>query len=209
MKPSHLSRQNGVVIVITLIVLVAMSLTAILLYRKVDIAVLIAGNIAFKQGTSMTGDRGIESARTWLNANSGIALEANQSIGAPYSATSKNAYYASFPYNSNPALRIDFHGRDTSTANNFDWTTAATLPAASASDPYVISYVIHRLCDAPGKPTAVSCQRSSIGGATASTKGTPSYGGYALATATQVHYQVTVRVTGPRNSVSYIQAILN
>lgn len=206
---SRPSRQQGVVIVVTLIVLVAMSLTAITLYRKVDIALMIAGNIAFKQGTTLAGDRGVEAARAWLTANSGVALDADQNVGAPFSASSRSAYHANYPYNSNPALRIDFHGRDTSTANDFDWSTAAIVPPFDASDPYTISYVIHRLCNAPGKPTSVSCQRSAVGGASASTKGAPTYGSYALATATQVYYQVTVRVAGPRNSVSYVQSILN
>ncbi len=203
MRRSRLSGQQGVVLAITLFVLVAMSLTAIILFRKIDIATLIAGNIAFKQGTTMIADRGVEAARTWLTANSGISLDGNQTIGG------QNAYYANYPYNSNPDLRIDFHGRDALTGNNFDWSTAASVPPMNASDPYAISYVIHRLCDAPGLPTSVGCQRSSIGGASASTRGAPSYGGYALATATQVYYQVTVRVNGPRNTVSYVQAVLN
>lgn len=201
-------RQGGVVLVITLVVMVALSLAAIILFRKVDMAMLIAGNIAFKQGTTLAGDRGVEAARGWLNANSGIPLEADQTIPAGAFATlARAAYHSSYPYNANPALRIDFHRRDTDAANDFDWNTAATLPPA-ANDPYTVQYVIHRLCELPGKPTSVSCQRSTIGGATASTKGAPSYGGYALATALQIYYQVTVRVSGPRNTVSYIQVIL-
>jgi len=198
---SHLriSRQEGVVLVITLFVLVAMSITAVILFRKVDIATLIAGNIAFKQGTTLAADRGVETARAWLNANTGLTLESNQSAGG---------YFASYPYNSNPALQIDFHGRDSNTSNDFDWSTAATV-TPDLNDPYTIDYVIHRLCDAPGKPTSVACQRSAIGGADLSTRGTPSYGGYAIAAATQVYYQVTVRVRGPRNTSSFVQAILN
>lgn len=209
MRHRSIPRQAGVVLVITLIVLVALSLAAIILFRKVDMAMLIAGNIAFKQGTTLAGDRGVEAARSWLNANQGVPLEGDKAIAAPVFATATaNAYHASFPYNSNPALRIDFHRRDASAGNDFDWATAATLPPSGANDPYTIQYVIHRLCDSPGKPTSVSCQRSSVGGASASTKGAPSYGSYALATATQIYYQVTVRVSGPRNTVSYIQVIL-
>lgn len=199
MSRLRFSRQDGVVLVITLFVLVAMSITAVILFRKIDIATLIAGNIAFKQGTTLAADLGVEAARTWLNANSGLSLESNQT---------GSAYFASFPYNSNPALQVDFHGRDASTTNDFDWTTAATV-TRPVNDPYTISYVIHRLCDAPGKPTSVACQRSAVGGVTLSTKGTPSYGGYAIAAATQVYYQVTVRISGPRNTVSHVQAILN
>ena len=43
-------RQRGVVLFIALIVMVAMSLAAIALFRSVDTANLVAGNQAFKQG---------------------------------------------------------------------------------------------------------------------------------------------------------------
>jgi Tfp pilus assembly protein PilX len=51
--------QQGVVLFIALIVLVAMSLAGIALMRSVDTNVLIAGNLAFRQGATMAGDWGI------------------------------------------------------------------------------------------------------------------------------------------------------
>ena len=39
-------------------------------------------------------------------------------------------------------------------------------------------------------------------------KGAATYGGYALSGAVAAIYRVTVQVTGPRNSKSYIQTVL-
>ena len=43
-----------------------MSLAGIALIRSVDTSNLIAGNLAFRQGATIAGDWGLETARTWL-----------------------------------------------------------------------------------------------------------------------------------------------
>ena len=65
-------RQRGVVLFIALIVLVAMALAGIALVRSVDTGILVAGNIAFKQGATNAGDQGLEAARTWLVTNKSV-----------------------------------------------------------------------------------------------------------------------------------------
>jgi Tfp pilus assembly protein PilX len=50
------------VLFIALIVLVAMTLAGIAIMRSVDTATLIAGNLAFKQGTVQSSDNGVEQA---------------------------------------------------------------------------------------------------------------------------------------------------
>jgi Tfp pilus assembly protein PilX len=57
-------RQRGAILFIALIVLVAMTLAGIALMRSVDTNVLIAGNLAFRQGATAAGDYGVEDART-------------------------------------------------------------------------------------------------------------------------------------------------
>src|SRR4051812_32753519 len=63
-------RQDGVVLFIALIVLVAMTLAGIAMIRSVDTALGIAGNMAFKQATLQGTDRGIKTAADWLGNNS-------------------------------------------------------------------------------------------------------------------------------------------
>lgn len=55
-------RQRGVVLLIALIILVAMTLAGIGMMRSVDTGSVIAGNLAFKQATLLASDRGIGDA---------------------------------------------------------------------------------------------------------------------------------------------------
>jgi ornithine--oxo-acid transaminase len=81
---------------------------------------------------------------------------------------------------------------------------------------YTVRYVIHRLCEAAGDPSndpavSVTCMRSSaVGGSTStSTKGVSSYSSYSVSEKVAAIYRITVQVTGPRNTRSYIQATVN
>ena len=44
--------------------------------------------------------------------------------------------------------------------------------------------------------------------AAASTKGAGAYGGGAIAVPTSAFFRITVRTIGPRNTVSYVQAVV-
>ena len=57
------ARQQGVVLFIALIVLVAMSLAGVAMVRSVDTSLGIAGNLAFKQSTIQGSDLGRDHAR--------------------------------------------------------------------------------------------------------------------------------------------------
>lgn len=190
-------RQHGVILFISLIVLVAMTLAGIAMMRSVDTNVLIAGNLAFKQGTTAVADVGVEAARGWLTAPSG-SLDADQP-GISY-------YWSTWQSGAS-----DFIGSTSTTGDDYNWGQAGT---ATSPDPaYTVNYVIHRLCGATGKPTdtgtclqsAVSSSSSGSGGS----KGVVSYGQQVLPSTSTIFYRVTVRVTGPRNTTSYVQAILN
>lgn len=184
-------RQKGAVLFIALIVLVAMSLAGIALIRSVDTTNLIAGNLAFKQGATFGGDWGIEQARTWLQA---------QTAGDLYGDVS-GRYYASMQ------TGLDFTGSDPS-ATPFPWNTnsfdAGSDPAGNS-----VRYVIHRMCELAGNPGSVNCVRTTAGGTGSGTKGGATYGGFALPSSSQIYFRVTARVTGPRNTVSYVQVMLN
>jgi Tfp pilus assembly protein PilX len=189
--------QRGVILFISLIVLVAMTLAGIALMRSVDTNVLIAGNLAFKQGTTAIADVGVEAARAWLQAPSG-SLEQDQPGASFYWANWQTAL-------------SDFIGATATTADDYDWTGAGT--AASPDPSYTIQYVIHRLCGSAGRPSDIgTCLQSAVassGGGGGGSKGVVSYGQQALPSSSTIFYRVTVRVTGPRNTVSYVQAILN
>jgi type IV pilus assembly protein PilX len=196
--PRALRHQNGVILFIALIVLVAMSLAGIALMRSVDTNVLIAGNLAFRQGTTMSGDWGIEDARNWLSANKDI-LQTDQP-GVTY-------YWANWQ------LGKDLIGIG-SAADDYDWNDARNLGTDSAGNE--VRYVIHRMCDLAGAPSspAANCMKSAVGaGSGTSGEGQSKTEGDAsnqnLPSTGTVFYRVTVRVAGPRNTLSFVQAILN
>jgi len=200
MRPALRRAQKGVVLFIALIVLVAMSLAGIALMRNVDTGTIIAGNLAFRQTSTHAGDVGIEAARGWLMGSTAASLHADQP---------GNAYYSTWQ------AGIDLLGTISGTAD-FDWNASAkdvmTLVPAPAPPPagYSASYVIHRLCETTGDPSGAGCIRAS-GAATAAsggTKGAAVYGSYAISVPTASLYRITVRITGPRNTLSYVQAIV-
>jgi Tfp pilus assembly protein PilX len=211
--------QQGVVLFIALIVLVAMSLAGIALMRSVDTNVLIAGNLAFRQGATMAGDWGIEDARKLLDRNAKdpvtnaplTTLNADNPVlaqlaGIPNPPWPNTAYWANWQ------ASIDLTGNTTSLADDFNWSNARSMGTDAGGNQ--VSYVIHRLCDTAGDPNAatVNCIKSSGAGGSASdegTKGVVSYGAAALPGTSTVYYRVTVRIVGPRNTVSYVQAVLN
>lgn len=193
MTPVRQHAQRGVVLFIALIVLVAMTLAGIALMRNVDSGTVIAGNLSFRQVATYAGDLGTEAARNWITGTS-VNLD-NDSSG--------NAYYASWQAN------LDLLGNDPDPAKtDFDWSTAVT--AAGAPTGYTVRYVIHRLCDSVGGTTSSGCIKTTgaASSATASTKGAANYGTLAISVSTSALYRITVRVDGPRNTLSYIQTAM-
>lgn len=196
------ARQGGVVLFIALIILVAMALAGIALVRSVDTNVIVAGNIAFKQGATIAGDQGVEVARTWLIDNKS-ALNADN-LGA--------AYYSNWQAN------IDLTATDPSKAD-FDWNANGKEVVADDGAGNRLRYVIHRLCaDSGVSPASTTCVRVSAasgggGAASGEYSGRRGYeaggesGGFNLASAL-VFYRVTVRIDAPRNTVSYVQALM-
>lgn len=188
------AHQQGVVLMIALIMLVSMTLMGIALVRSVDTTNMIAGNLAFKQSATSSGDLGTEAAITWLETNvAGTTLHANiyaQGYAAqrtdPGVGQSWDAFWAGALV---PAGQV------------------FTLPAPDGAG-NTISYAIQRLCNAVGDPvaTGVDCAVPQTAGSGAgSSKGA---GVIALLFNSQIYYRITSRIVGPRNTVSYVQTVI-
>lgn len=188
------ARQTGVVLVITLIVLVAMTLAAIALVRSVDTTNVIAGNLAFKQATVNSSDQATEAAVAWLEKN-GNALFTNNAPNG-YTATEQQ-----------PAANQswdNFWNNTIAPANlAVCWPTNCNPDAAGN----VVRYTIHRLCGATGAPgtIGVNCSYSPTTYVITSSLGS---GTVVLNSVNQIYYRITIQVTGPRNTVSYAQAVV-
>ena len=195
-------RERGAIIFVALIVLVAMSLAGIALMRSVDTNVLIAGNLAFRQGATAGGDWGVEDARTWIGANAAI-LNSDTPPGASF-------YWANWQQN------LDLIGNNPDPlVQDYDWNSTDPRDLGFDSAGNQVKYVIHRLCDTAGAPNVVQCVKSSLSGAGGGVRcagcsnQVQPLGGGNVAPGTAVLYRVTVRIAGPRNTVSFLQAVLN
>jgi len=192
-------RERGVVLLIALIVLVAMTLAGIGMMRSIDSGTLVAGNIGFREAAVATADSGVEAARTWLMAN----------------VSSLNADIPAQGYYSTRQDSLDLTGNMTEGGHDgVNWggsdptqvVSAYTVGSVDASGAQVY-YLIHRLCSLPGPINGGGQTCSySVQNQTGSTQSAPDYSSYGLTTALQAYYRITVRVNGAKNTVSYIQA---
>ena len=176
------SAQQGVVLFIALIVLVAMTLAGLAMMRSVDTNNLIAGNLAFKNAASSAGDAAVESARNWLMAKTPGQLEADQA-----------GYFANWQPSFDP--------------KTFNWLASGAL---LGTDSYgnTIYYVAHRMCNESAKSIdATDCAKVSTV-SVGSTKGGGSYGNLPLAGTSLVFYRITTKIEGPKFTVSYLQAFV-
>jgi Tfp pilus assembly protein PilX len=200
--------QQGVVLFIALIALLVMSLAAVVLVRSVDTSTLIAGNLAFKQAATASADAGVATAVPWM-----VSTQAAQGSKDPWlDAThafnkddAANGYYSSI---ATPAVLTDAA----------TWAATASLPGTGKNfDVYgydsstgnTVRYIIQRMCRTANQViTVANCLLSDAAEENGSKRGRLSHeaGLGSGATTGSPIYRITARVTGPKNSVSYIQA---
>ena len=83
----------------------------------------------------------------------------------------------------------------------FDWTNAPVISDAATGN--AVRYVIHRLCELPN--TDAKDARCSAQAGMSRDKG----GGGGTLPDPQPYYRITTQETGPRNTMSYIQVVMN
>lgn len=185
-------RQRGASLLIALIALVALSLGAMALIRSVDTGNVIAGNLAFRQSALQTTDVGIEKAFADLNTIVTTSLEANW----PASCTGGACKYYTL------RQAVDSRGIPTT----INWTL---VESQTVNGSYKVQYVIDRLCGNPDDPPTLPITDISLHCyATEQTGGASKKIGSEIFTSSQqVYFRATVRVQGPRNTLSMAQAI--
>lgn len=197
--------QGGVVLIVSLVILVALTIAGIALVRSVDTTSLVAGNLAFQQAAGHSGESGIEDAiRTYLEQQSREYLSADH-LNEGYTASTPAAgnpanwdAYWNTTINPNPVAR------PVSTKTCVD--RACSLPTDAAGN--TVTYHIQRLCQNAGDPLlsptgcASGSQLASLSG------GSLGSGSAQLPQVTQYYYRITARVDGPRNTLTYLQMII-
>jgi len=187
----QVSRQDGVVLFIALIVLVAMTMIGISIIRQGSSSQIIIGNLAFREGATTAADHGIEAARNWLVNQTGDALK-DSSSGKLNASSSGNDYV---------------YVAD-GLADTRDLFTDAPWPPKPESSllENKVWLVIQRLC--PKKELVTADDNLCIvNSTTTSSKEGIDYANRPIE-GLQPYYRVTVRVDGPRNTTSYVQALL-
>ena len=199
--------QRGVALFFALICMVAIMLAAMMLVRSVDTATLIAGNLAFQQNATRSGDSGTENAINWLT-NVQVANSATNVLSDPTHPFNNDSpaqgYYASL----DPTKSL------TSTSGshfNWDATDSASLGTDAAGN--TVRYIIQRMCQTSG--VAIANTNCLFSGAKLDNNGQNiplpqqvcNGPGCPVAGQTPM-VRVTSKVTGPKNTVSYVQALI-
>jgi len=204
-RPSQF-RERGLVLFFALIALVALSLAAVALIRSVDTSAIIAGNLAFKQAAAISGDAGVEAAMVWLRNEQDANGTKNVITDSTHTFNLDNAA-AGYYSNADPALDLFDDGT---------WDDGHSLLVGNDPDPITgntTRYVIQRMCRNANQPIQTAdClfsgavldnngQHVKLPQEVCQGAGCPSAG-------QSPQIRITSRVTGPKNTVSYIQAFV-
>ena len=195
--------QRGTMLIIALIVLVAMTLAGIATMRSVDTATVMAGNIAFRQSALNAADQGLQAGHALLGTPS-PSSDLTQDGGLwPVPAA---GFYSSAPLTepnwSDPAAWND-PGRPAVKLNG-------GVPDAAGN---VVWFIVHRLCPVPNCAVSGTCGGqfnqcgSTPSATTISQEGEDNFRAQAWESIPQVHYRITARAVGPRNSIAIVQAL--
>ncbi len=198
-------KQRGVVLFFALIALVVMSLAAVALIRSVDTSTMIAGNLAFKQAATTSGDAGVEVAVNWLAATE----TANTTLNVLTDPT--------HPFNiTDLAVNPGYHSSADPNLNltaDATWNGANNVAAAPDSSGNTVSYIIQRMCRNPNQPVRdAGCLFSSAvedkNGQNIPLPQEICQGAGCPVAGQSPQIRITTRTIGPRNTVSYIQAFV-
>src|SRR5467141_452462 len=199
--PQLRARQGGTILIIALIVLVAMTLAGIATMRSVDTATITAGNIGLRQASVNAADQGLQSGVNWLTANLGpILVNDNHQPG-----TASKGYFSGVA------------ASDPDWFDPLNWNEAGQLnngnPDAGGN---VVFFLIHRMCAIPNCDTSATCGGNppNICASTLSTAALTGQGSDQTrptdshTSVPAIHYRVTAKAVGPRNSNSIVQSLV-
>ncbi len=196
-------QQRGIVLFIALIALVVMSLAAVALIRSTDTNTLIAGNLAFKQAATTSADAGTEAAITMLmgmrdaNGTKNVLNDATHSFNI--TPVTHNGYYSS--------------ANTLALTSDATWDNVNNVLVGTDNSGNTIQYIVERMCRTPNVPIQTAdCLFSAAaedkdGQQVKLPQNICDGSGCPVAGQTP-QMRVTVRVTGPKNSVSYVQAFV-
>ena len=190
----NIQKQNGLVLFVALIAMVAMLLAGLALMRSTDTGNVLAGNFAFKESSLQASDIGLDAAFAALPT---FAQTGNIPVQNQYFTVMQQVNAAGVP-------------------NGINWQNVPKTPVPNTGNS--VQYVIERMCTGtPADPTngpvptniadiaqycvtvptqSLHAGSMSVGDATFTGSGT-------------VYYRTTVLVTGPHGATSMVQGIIS
>lgn len=201
-------RQDGVVLFIALIVMVVMSLAALGLIRSVDTTASVIGNLSLREAAILPANYAVESAAAGLFSDSNpTGTPAIPDVTADFPAQNYYSTHASWDdqYGVPQPLQTRAAARALKVQFQSNCGTADPLSCDQ------ITYVTERMCvpgavgetgDHSAQDTWCDMMQPKQSPGTTSDQGNP------VVLPQQVFYRVTVRVDGPQNTVSFMQATL-
>lgn len=190
-------KQRGVVLFIALIALLVMSLAAVALIRSVDTNTIIAGNLALKQSALIASDRGSESALNWI---ADMMNADDQSLNVNRTA---EGYFATMDVNGDGIIN-DLDDAKTLVDNN------GIVETMNDGQGNAVRYVVQRMCmlALPADDTNVCMYGDAVIGTGSKGVRDATEAGARIDARRSPMYRITVRVNGPKNTVSYTQTFV-
>lgn len=200
--------QQGVVLFIALVALVVMSLAAVALIRSVDTNTLIGGNLSFKQAATTSADAGIEAAIAQLitmrDAAANNGLNVLTDAAHTFNTTS-------------PTVRPGYHSSvdpDLNLTDDDTWDGENNVSLAVDASGNTVRYIIQRMCRTPDVAIQNANCLFSSGAEDKNGQEVPlpkdvCFGPGCPVAGQTPRIRVTVRVEGPKNAISYVQAFVH
>jgi type IV pilus assembly protein PilX len=198
------TRERGVVLLFSLISLVVMLIASVALVRSFQSTLFNAGNIAFKRDLQNQSERAVQAALTPFRTGGTLTTATTRSkknIGLNYSATILSTNKQGIPNAFKSDAEFENIGQKTNDIK------------AGLNDSVTIRYVIDRLCSEEGDENTLSSGKCIFGSDTNESSSTfdqknPGFdiGEGKGAAPKAILYRLTVRVIGPRKTMSFFQS---
>jgi type IV pilus assembly protein PilX len=209
MKRPHLHthvrmhRQRGIVLVFALITLVILLIGAVAISRSISSSQFTVGNIGFKRDLTNQGERALQ-----------IALDSVRAGGLLANVTTRNTNLPTANYSA-ILLATNAQGIPNALLSDAVFATVGTASDIEVQDMGVkIRYVIDRMSTATGACSSSTCtlvNQTVFGGGSSEWINSQTNSGAAnnanpSAVPEQPIYRISLRVTGPRNTLSFFQS---
>ena len=184
------SRERGVVLIFTLIILLILTIGGAALVRSMQNSLFTAGNLAFRRDLMNQGEQAVSTALKQFKAGGALVNATNADLAA---ANYKSSILATNPQGV-PTVLLN---------NDAAFALVGTAPDLTGATPDVkIRYVIDRLCSVTGPASSTLCVQSSANASGGSSFS--SYGG-SVPPPTATVYRLSVRVSGARSTQVFLQ----